>query len=93
GYVLLDSPIRITIAGNRVTAMLGTSYLKISVKGDAEWVEGQADDTYQISVWNNPGVVLPNTGGSGTAMIYLIGMMLIGLASVGLIMKNRREAA
>ena len=41
-------------------------------------------------VENEPGVALPNTGGPGTNMIYLFGVMLTGFAGVSLVMKKRR---
>ena len=36
---------------------------------------------------------LPNTGGPGTNMLYLLGIMLTGLAGAGLVMKRRRRNA
>ena len=42
---------------------------------------------------NNPGAALPNTGGSGTNLIYLFGIMLTGLAGAGLVMRKRRRNA
>ena len=98
GYNPASSAIKIFVSENNVTAMQGTSYAEVAqdVEGNPYrqyWVQGQKEGTYQIRVWNNPGVELPNTGGSGTTMIYFLGMMLIGLASAGLIMKHRKEAA
>ena len=46
-----------------------------------------------IEVLNNPGITLPNTGGPGTNLIYIFGIMLTGLAGVGLVMKRRRRNA
>ena len=72
--------------------MLGSSNLQINVKGDEDWVEeDQADDTHQIRVWNNPGAVLPATGGHGTSRIYLLGGMLTGIAGIWLVMRQRRK--
>ncbi len=45
-----------------------------------------------FTVENKPGVALPNTGGPGTSMLYLLGIMLTGLACAGLVMKRRRKA-
>ncbi|MBR0474001.1 MAG: LPXTG cell wall anchor domain-containing protein [Erysipelotrichaceae bacterium] len=42
---------------------------------------------------NEPGAALPNTGGSGTNMIYLFGIMLTGLAGAGRVMRRKRKAA
>ena len=46
-----------------------------------------------IRYGNPPGAALPNTGGPGTAMIHLTGIMLLSLAGAGLVMKRRRKAA
>ncbi|MBR3171136.1 MAG: LPXTG cell wall anchor domain-containing protein [Lachnospiraceae bacterium] len=92
GYVLTGSAVKITITETSVSAMLGTSNLQVNVKGDDDWVaEGQADDTHQIRVWNNPGAVLPATGGCGTSQIYLLGAMLTGIAGLWLVMRQRRK--
>ena len=47
--------------------------------------------TYKII--NNAGYELPATGGPGTNLIYLFGIMLTGFAGAGLVMKKRRKAA
>ena len=48
---------------------------------------------YKITVTNTPGAVLPNAGGPGTAMIYLLGLMLTAFAGAGLVMSRRKKAA
>ena len=56
--------------------------------------DGTGDvDKFIVEVLNNPGVELPSTGGPGTNLIYLLGLMLTGLAGAGLSMKRRRNAA
>ncbi len=50
-----------------------------------------AEDSAVITVGNTPGVALPNTGGPGTNLIYLLGFMFTGLAGVGLILRKRRK--
>jgi LPXTG-motif cell wall-anchored protein len=52
-----------------------------------------AENTLTLSVKNEPGAALPNTGGPGTNLIYLLGLMLTGLAGAGLLMKRRRRNA
>ena len=57
---------------------------------------GNADSISEIIYYrisNNPGVELPATGGSGSNMIYLLGIMLIGIAGAGLVVRKRRKAA
>ena len=46
--------------------------------------------TYTVSVRNVAGVMLPSTGGPGTKLIYLLGIMLIGIAGAGLVMRRKR---
>ena len=46
-----------------------------------------------IEVLNNPGITLPNTGGPGTNLIYLLGIIFTSLAGTGLMMKRRRRNA
>ena len=47
--------------------------------------------TVTFTVENEPGAALPHTGGPGTRLIYLLGIMLTGLAVVGLVMRKRRR--
>ena len=49
--------------------------------------------TMYYSISNNPGVELPSTGGPGTSLIYLLGIMLTGIAGAGLVMRRKRTAA
>ena len=46
-----------------------------------------------FTVGNAPGAALPNTGGPGTTLIYLFGIMFTGLAGAGLVMRKRRRDA
>ena len=39
------------------------------------------------------GAVLPSTGGPGTSAFYLLGTLLVGLASVSLLILRRRQSA
>ena len=48
---------------------------------------------FTVVVESTPGVELPSTGGMGTYFIYLLGIMLTGLASSGMVMKRRRRHA
>ncbi|MBO5537011.1 MAG: VWA domain-containing protein, partial [Clostridia bacterium] len=55
--------------------------------------KGQSDSVTEIvyyRVVNNPGVVLPNTGGPGTGLIFLLGSMLTALGGTGLVMKRKQ---
>lgn len=57
---------------------------------------GSADSETAVVIYkirNNPGVELPSTGGPGTSLIYLFGIIAAGLAGTGLVMRKRRKAA
>ena len=45
----------------------------------------------QATVENTTGAALPNTGGPGTNLIYLFGIMLTALAGAGLVIRRRRR--
>ena len=47
--------------------------------------------SYQLTVTNNPGYVLPSTGGQGTMLFYILGSTLICLAGILLLIRRRRE--
>ena len=46
----------------------------------------------EITLSNESGAALPNTGGPGTTIFYLIGLMLFSLAGAGLVMRRKRKA-
>lgn len=73
GYNLLKKPVTITI----------DSEGKIYVDGSGEVNNGD------VRVQNNSGTLLPNTGGVGTTMIYLIGGVLLLGSGVVLATKRR----
>ena len=52
-----------------------------------------ADENTTIVVKNILGVVLPATGGPGTTMLYLIGILMIALAGAGLVLLKRKNDA
>lgn len=106
GYNPAESAIRIFVRADGVTAMQGTGYAEIArnVEGNAYrqyWVSGQDDATWQMRVWNNPGVVLPSTGGPGVVLpstggpgvrrLYLLGLLLTALSCGGWMLRRKRK--
>lgn len=85
GYILLDKPVVINVERSRVVATLGLD----SSTNLAEWKE--EGEYWQITVHNTPGVQLPSTGGPGTKLIYIFGVLLTGLAGVGFVLRRRRR--
>ena len=53
---------------------------------------GETSYSYTLTVPNSSGAALPSTGGPGTNLIYLLGIMLSGIAGIGLVMRKRRRA-
>ena len=51
-----------------------------------------ADNSTRVDVENNTGTQLPTTGGMGTKMFYIVGMMLMTGSAVMLITKKRMKA-
>ncbi len=98
GYNAAASAIQITVGEDNVTATQEGDAAEVAQDVEENeyrkyWVAGQAEGTYQIRVWNEPGSGLPSTGGSGVARIYLLGILLTGFAGAGILMRKRRNAA
>ena len=51
------------------------------------------DDNTTIAVKNTPGAALPHTGGTGTGLIYLLGILLTGLSCAGFMLFKRKKRA
>ena len=89
GYLQAEHAIKIIVHGDgSIEAMQETGISDIYYKGDDDWVDGQDDKTAQIRVWNNPGAVLPSTGGSGTLLFYILGLSMI-LGSGGMLLRRQ----
>ena len=97
GYNLLKNDIQVTI-----TATLDKSEdhpaltaLKISVKEDKEGADASESDgsvdtgIVSTNVENNSGTQLPETGGIGTTVFYILGSVLV-LAAVVLLVTRKR---
>ena len=81
GFVPLASTIEFTITQGTVTYS-GNSSLVLPTQ-----VEGEP---YTFNVYNEPGVALPSTGGSGTALYTLAGIALMALAGITLVKRRRK---
>ena len=92
GYIMLEGRVSISV-GSEVTSDIAT--VTAYDENDQEIAEDDSTTEvayYVISVKNEPGTALPNTGGSGTSLIYLLGIMLTSLAVMGLVMKWKCKA-
>lgn len=86
GYNLMETPVKIEIIpvytenGNEVS---------VSVKYKVDDIEQESNT---VGVRNSSGSTLPVTGGVGTTMFYLFGIMMVTAAVVLLIVKKRMSA-
>ena len=96
GYLPADSAVIIQVYPDSVAAMQGTGIAEVArnVEGNPYreyWVKGQEDDTWQIRVWNNPGVTLPATGGTGTRSLTIAGALMTAAAGALFLLRRRNR--
>ena len=94
GYNLLVNPIEIeiiaTITDNEETQTLDA----LKIKVDGEEANGNVTTgIVETTVENNSGATLPETGGMGTTLFYILGGVLVLAAVVLLVTKRRMNAA
>lgn len=80
-----DIPITVTASHNEVNATSAVTNISMTQSGVS------ADDL-KIDVINNAGASLPETGGMGTTVFYIVGAVLV-LAAVVLMVTKKRMAA
>ena len=96
GYNTLSSEIMVliyavTINGQTWTDGVASSILKsLEVTADGRYRIGDVSTGIaEITVANNKGITLPETGGTGTTLIYIIGAVLVIGAAVLLVARRR----
>ena len=87
GYISLEYMLKIVVDQNTIMMLTDTEYAPRNYSDETPDNNLQ----YTFSIANNPGVALPSTGGPGTRLIYILGIMLAGLAGIGLVMRKRRK--
>ena len=105
GYNLLEGDVQLDIAATTVNGQewdgdpataLEDLNMTITVEGAEEeptQVEGdRADGTVGVTVKNNQGATLPETGGMGTTLFYLIGGLLVVGAGILLVVRIRMRS-
>ena len=94
GYVIFENKTYFRIKADRSVELTDEAGTGSSSNADAsiqkDWDEN-GNSVYIITVVNTPGAALPNAGGPGTNLPYLLGITLIGLAGAGIMMKRRRR--
>ncbi len=90
GYNLLDGPITITIAYDHDNDQWSYTLSGSGVTAGTSYVDENA--IFEVTVVNNSGTELPGTGGIGTTVFYVIGIILVLGAAVILITRRRMNA-
>lgn len=85
GYNLLKEPTEVTITWTKPAEGSTECTWEISNPGFI------ADNTLQVTIANFSGTTLPETGGMGTTLIYIVGGIMVAGAAVLLIAKKRME--
>ncbi len=88
GYLRLVEPVKIVVDGNSVTYVQSDNSASLNNTGV---IYTNSTDTYTLTVTNNPGTILPVTGGIGTKSLTLAGTVLVLGAALGLGWKRRQE--
>jgi LPXTG-motif cell wall-anchored protein len=84
GYIKNEGPYYI-IVNNDYTTTLDTSV--------AHTLITKAETSSIYTVQNEPCTALPNTGGPGTSLFYLLGIMLTCFSGGGIVMRRKRRTA
>lgn len=99
GYNKLDKPIEIVIKaetknGQTWDGVSADALVKLDVTADGKAGTGDVETGIaNITVANNKGSELPETGGIGTTIFYIVGSVLVVGAAILLITKKRMGAA
>lgn len=95
GYRLLGSAITLTVDSSNTTSPVTVKGGdgKESVTTDEQTVDGKKTQVYVIKIPNNPGVLLPATGGPGTWFYTFGGLGLILLSGLmyGYSLRRKRK--
>ena len=94
GYTLLKSPITIVINGNKTngSAIATVDGKQVSMNNDnIEGNDGSNSALIPITVVNNKGFDLPQTGAAGTAIFAIAGIVLVAVAGALLIFRRKTQ--
>ena len=92
GYYKPAEDLKITVAADGKVTLYAQSSNTSTVHTPGE-ESGNSGKTTWVTVKNYSGYALPSTGGPGTHLIYLLGIIFTSLAGTGLLMKRRRRNA
>ena len=86
GYIMTTGVMEFTVGSN--------SDNKITVTEDSEYMDFRFigdEKKPMVTVYNEPGAALPNTGGSGTQIFTVFGIILTMLSVSGLVLKRLKK--
>lgn len=90
GYIGPLGRFELTVSAEEAPVVKGTW-----MSGDPDDVQGivtgNLTEGFTVTFRNTAGYVLPSTGGPGINLIYLLGIILTGLAGFGLLIRKRRR--
>ena len=91
GYNLLKNPIKIVISATLDKSENNPALTALTISVDDDTAVGGALDSGIVStaVKNNSGATLPETGGIGTTIFYVLGAALVIVAGVLLVTRRR----
>ena len=94
GYNLVEEPVKIVISAtvDKSEDNPALTALTITVDNGTEVAGDLASGVVSTDVVNNIGTVLPETGGMGTTLFYILGSVLVLGAGVLLVVKKRMGA-
>lgn len=89
GYNKMENAVQVTVTGTITDHELKT----LAGSADSSIGVGTVNDgKLAVTVGNNPGTLLPTTGGIGTTIFYIVGGVLVLGAGAAFVMKRRNEA-
>ncbi len=89
GYNLLSSAVTIVISASETSSGVTSLTAVVTVEGTPANVTSTDNKTLAITIVNTKGSSLPTTGGIGTTMFYVVGMILVLGAAVVLVTRRR----
>ena len=81
GYISIEGPYYVVVDDD------GSTTMDAEMTGAHTMITPAGTSGFKVE--NESGAALPNTGGSGTTLIYLLGLILACFAGAGLVMKRK----
>jgi LPXTG-motif cell wall-anchored protein len=91
GYVSIPVPVEITVAEQNGILNITAKIANVDVGSDKLVKIDKC--SWKLSLQNTAGYKLPSTGGPGTGFFTIFGILLIALAGLGLVLRNKHRLA